>query len=216
MTITPYKGRLGIVSTSRSGSTYFRRYLCNHYGVADSKSWLKHNNYNDIDNAEFVSTPHLLKILPHYILDEKVYQDIPCIWLYRKDVLSQFLSHITRLRTKVNHITEIKDRPDIPDNSLIATTNEIERFQLKQHEFWNLYKKYGEEEPLIAFEDFLDSPLNVIIKINNWAQWDMYKKEKTLYVYDSRKRDLKLTVALDIKYKDKFKNYKEIKGWFSE
>ena len=207
MTITPYKGRLGIVSTSRSGSTYFRRYLCNHYGVADSKSWLKHNNYEDIDNAEFTSIPHLLKILPHYTLNEKVYQDIPCIWLYRKDVLSQFLSHITRLRTKVNHITDIKDRPDIPDNSLIATTNEIERFQLKQHEFWNLYKKYGKEEELIAFEDFLNDPEEVIHRLNCWAWWDMYEKEEG---------HLTLTVPLNIIYKNKFKNYEQIKGWFNE
>ena len=209
MTTTPYYGRLGIVSTSRSGSTYFRRYLCNHYGLMDSKSWLKHNNYEDIDNAEFVSKPHLLKILPHYILDEKVYQDMPCIWLHRKDVLSQFLSHVARLRTKVNHITDIKDRPDIPDNSLVATTNEIERFQLKQHEFWNLYKKYGEEEgePLIVFEDFLNDPEKVIYNLNCWAWWDMYEGEE---------KSLTLTIPLDINYKTKFKNYDQIKGWFNE
>jgi len=210
MTITPYKGRLGIVSTSRSGSTYFRRYLCNHYGVADSKSWLKHNNFKDIDNAEFASTQHILKILPHYLLDEQVYQEMNCVWLYRKDVLSQFLSHITRLRTKVNHITDIRDRPDIPDNSLTATLNELEQFQLKQHEFWNLYEKYGEEEegePLIAFEDFLNDPEEIIYNLDCWAWWDMYDKEKN---------NLTLTLPLDINYKTKFKNYDQIKGWFNE
>ena len=211
--ITPYKGRVGVVSTSRSGSTYFRRYLCNHYGLADSKSWLKHNFFENINNAEFASKEYILKILPHYVFDEKVYQKMPCIWLYRKDLLSQFLSHITRLRTKINHITDRKDCPDIPDKSLFATTNELERFQLKQHEFWMLHEKYGCEEneyglePLIAFEDFLKSPENIIDEINDWAWWDMYGREEN---------NLHLTLPLNIIYKDKFKNYEQIKEWFNE
>ena len=203
-----YYGRLGIVSTSRSGSTYFRRYLCNHYGLLDSKSWLKHNHYKNIDNEKFAQNPHILKILPHYVLDETVYSDMPCIWLHRKDTLTQSLSHVTRLRTNVNHITDTNDRPNIPDNSLVASLNELEKFQLKQHEFWNLYNKYGKEEILISYEDFLDSPKKIIDKINNWAwPWDMYEKEKG---------NLTLTLPLDIIYKDKFKNYKEIKGWLNE
>ena len=149
------------------------------------------------------------------LLNEKVYQEMPCIWLYRKDVLTQFLSHVTRLRTKINHITDIKDRPDIPDNSLIATVPELERFQLKQHEFWMLYEKYGhqeeegviESEPLISYEDFLDSREKIIEEINNWAWWDMYEKEEG---------HLKLTVPLNIMYRNKFKNYEQIKGWFGE
>jgi hypothetical protein len=110
------------------------------------------------------------------------------------------------LRTKVNHITDIKDRPNIPNNSLVAAFDEIERFQLKQHEFWNLYKKYGEEEPLIAFEDFLNDPEEVIHNLNCWPWWDMYEEEK---------KNLTLTISLDINYKTKFKNYDQIRGWFN-
>ena len=97
--------RIGIVATSRSGSTFFRRYLCNEFGLQDSKSWLKHNLYKDIDTTAFAQKPHLLKILPHYVLEQSIYSDMPCIWLYRKDIVTQFLSHVARLRTKINHIT---------------------------------------------------------------------------------------------------------------
>ena len=204
--LTRYEGRLGIVSTSRSGSTYFRRYLCNHYGLADSKSWLKHNDYRSIDKEKFAQKPHILKILPHYVLNEMVYEDMPCIWLYRKDTLTQFMSHVARLRTKVNHITDIKDRPVIEDGSLTATVIEYERFQLKQIEFWQLYEKHGKEELLISYEDFLEQPNLIIKKINN----------KYENLYQSEKRNLTQTVSLGILYRNKFKNFNEIKGWFNE
>lgn len=209
MVMTRYEGRLGIVSTSRSGSTYFRRYLCNHYGLQDSKSWLKHNKYEDIDKEKFSQSPHILKILPHYIVGEtdKVLSDMPCIWLYRKDTLTQFMSHVARLRTKVNHITDVKDRPVIEDHSLVATYEEYERFQLKQTEFWMLHEKYGKDEELVAYEDFLSNPDNTIYELNCWAWWDMYEKEE---------RNLTLTVPLGILYQRKFKNYAQIMRWFSE
>ena len=201
-----YYGRLGIVSTSRSGSTYFRRYLCNHYGLLDSKSWLKHNHYKNIDNEKFAQNPHILKILPHYILDESIYKDVPCIWLHRKDLVTQFMSHVARLRTKINHITDIKDRPNIPDNSLHATFNEFEKFQLKQYEFWMLYEKYGNDEELISYEDFLESPDLVIEKLD----------KKYYFPLQTIKSNLTLTVPLSILYINKFKNYSEIKEWFCE
>jgi hypothetical protein len=201
-----YYGRLGIVSTSRSGSTYFRRYLCNHYGLLDSKSWLKHNHYKNIDNEKFAQNPHILKILPHYILDESIYEDVPCIWLHRKDLVTQFMSHVARLRTKINHITDIKDRPNIPDNSLHATFNEFEKFQLKQYEFWMLYEKYGNDEELISYEDFLESPDLVIEKLD----------KKYYFPLQTIKSNLTLTVPLSILYINKFKNYSEIKEWFCE
>jgi hypothetical protein len=209
MVITRYVGRLGIVSPSRSGSTYFRRYLCNHYGVLDSKSWLKKNLYSNINNEKFTQSPHILKILPHYIIGEtdNVLTDMPCVWLYRKDVVTQFMSHVARLRTKVNHITDIKDRPVIEDNSLVATYDEYERFQLKQIEFWQLHEKYGKEDLLVSYEDFLSSPDNIIEELNCWMWWDFYEKKKG---------NLTLTVPLGIMYKYKFENYTQIKEWFNE
>ena len=131
---------------------------------------------------------------------------MPCIWLYRKDILTQFMSHVARLRTKVNHITDIKDRPIIEDNSITATVIEYERFQLKQIEFWQLYEKYGKEELLISYEDFLEQPDLVIEKINT--------KYKNLY--QNEKRYLTQTVSLGIIYRNKFRNFREIKGWFNE
>jgi len=209
MVITRYVGRLGIVSPSRSGSTYFRRYLCNHYGVLDSKSWLKKNLYSNINNEKFTQSPHILKILPHYIIGEtdNVLTDMPCVWLYRKDVVTQFMSHVARLRTKVNHITDIKDRPVIEDNSLVATYDEYERFLLKQIEFWQLHEKYGKEDLLVSYEDFLSSPDNIIEELNCWMWWDFYEKKKG---------NLTLTVPLGIMYRYKFENYTQIKEWFNE
>ena len=159
-----------------------------------------------IDKEKFAQKPHILKILPHYVLNEKVYEDMPCIWLYRKDTLTQFMSHVARLRTKLNHITDIKDRPVIEDGALTATVIEYERFQLKQIEFWQLYEKHGKEELLISYEDFLEQPNLIIKKINN----------KYENLYQSEKRNLTQTVSLGILYRNKFKNFNEIKGWFNE
>ena len=135
--------RIGLIATSRSGSTYFRRFLCNTFGLYDPASWLKKNDYKDIDEQNWATQPHLLKILPHYIPEDQHFGELiskfPCIWLYRKDVLSQFLSHITRLRTKVNHIHYKHERPDIKDGSLIASKEEYDRFMIKLEQFWDIY-----------------------------------------------------------------------------
>ena len=197
--------RIGIVATSRSGSTFFRRYLCNEFGLQDSKSWLKHNLYKDIDTTDFAQKPHLLKILPHYVLEQSIYSDMPCIWLYRKDIVTQFLSHVTRLRTKVNHITSEEDRPSLEPNSLSATYEEFERFSLKIHEFWLLYKEHGipSEEMLIAYEDFLKSADKICEKLNK--QYSLKQNEKV---------NIKITKSLGIDYEKVFNNYEEIKTWF--
>ena len=197
--------RIGIVETSRSGSTFFRRYLCNEFGLQDSKSWLKHNLYKDIDSTDFAQKPHLLKILPHYILEKSIYSDMPCIWLYRKDIVTQFLSHVARLRTKVNHVTNEEDRPSLEPNSLSATYEEFERFSLKIHEFWLLYKEHGipSEEMLIAYEDFLKSADKICEKLNK--QYSLKQNEKV---------NIKITKSLGIDYEKVFNNYEEIKTWF--
>ena len=197
--------RIGIVATSRSGSTYFRRYLCNHYGIQDSKSWLKHNLYKDIDTTDFAQKPHLLKILPHYVLEQSIYSDMPCIWLYRKDIVTQFLSHVARLRTKINHITNEEDRPSLETNSLSATYEEFERFSLKMHEFWLLYKEHGipSEEMLIAYEDFLSNQQIVCEELDHHYK---LKQNETVTT--------KITKSLGIDYKQVFDNYEDIESWF--
>ena len=198
--------RIGLIATSRSGSTYFRRFLCNTFGLYDPASWLKKNDYKDIEKENWATQPHLLKILPHYIPEEQHFGEMisgfPCIWLYRKDVLSQFLSHVTRLRTKVNHIHYENERPDIPDGSLIATKEEFDRFMTKLEQFWDIYYTHN-EGARIAFETFLDDPLSTLadlqeqygLKTDNWVQ-------------------TKLTIKLGIDYEKKFENIEEIRGWF--
>ena len=121
--------RVGLVATSRSGSTYFRRFLCNVFGLYDPGSWLKKNLYDDIEKENWATQPHILKILPHYIPENQhigeMISEFPCIWLYRKDVLSQFLSHITRLRTKVNHIHYKTERNTIQQRVPGAMFDEV-------------------------------------------------------------------------------------------
>ena len=151
--------RISLVATSRSGSTYFRRFLCNTFGLYDPGSWLKKNSYDDIGKENWATRPHILKILPHYVPENqhigKMISGFPCIWLYRKDVLSQFLSHITRLRTKVNHIHYESERPDIPNGSLVATKEEFDRFMTKLEQFWDFFYTHN-QGAVIAFENFLD------------------------------------------------------------
>ena len=95
---------------------------------------------------------------------------------------------------------------NLKDGSLTATVIEYERFQLKQIEFWQLYEKHGKEVLLISYEDFLEQPNLIIKKINN----------KYENLYQSEKRNLTQTVSLGILYRNKFKNFNEIKGWFNE
>ena len=198
--------RLGLIATSRSGSTYFRRFLCNTFGLYDPASWLKKNDYKDIEKENWATQPHLLKILPHYIPEDQHFGEMisgfPCIWLYRKDVLSQFLSHVTRLRTKVNHIHYENERPDIPDSSLIATKEEFDRFMTKLEQFWDIYYTHN-DGALIAFETFLDDPL---VTLSHLQEQYGLKADNTVRT--------QLTIKLGIDYEKKFENIEEIKGWF--
>ena len=70
-----------------------------------------------------------------------------------------------------------------------------------------LHEKYGKDEELVAYEDFLSDPDNTIYELNCWAWWDMYEKKE---------RNLTLTVPLGILYQNKFNNYNQIKEWFGE
>ena len=198
--------RIGLVATSRSGSTYFRRMLCNTFGLYDSGSWLKKNSYKKIKKQNWSRQPHILKILPHYVPEDQhigeMIEKFPCIWLYRKDVLSQFLSHITRLRTKVNHIHYESERPNIPDGSLIATKEEFDRFMNKLEQFWDIYYTHN-EGTLVQFENFLDDPLTTLADL----------QEQYGLKADNRVRT-QLTIKLGINYEKKFENIEEIKGWF--
>ncbi len=200
--------RIGLVATSRSGSTYFRRVLCNTFGLYDPSSWLRENSYKNIKKENWSRQPHVLKILPHYIPENESIGDIikeyKNIWLYRQDVLSQFLSHITRLRTKVNHIHYKTERPDIPDNSLIATKEEFDMFITRLEQFWEIYYTHNEGS-LISFEEFLKDPLTTLIDLQE--NYDLKANNN----YKSE-----LTIKLDINYKKKFKNIEEIKDWFEK
>ena len=200
--------RISLVATSRSGSTYFRRFLCNTFGLYDPGSWLKKNSYDDIGKENWATRPHILKILPHYVPENqhigKMISGFPCIWLYRKDVLSQFLSHITRLRTKVNHIHYESERPDIPNGSLIATKEEFDRFMTKLEQFWDIFYTHN-QGALVAFEDFLDDPLSTCVNLQE--QFEL-KADNTFRT--------QLTIKMGIDYEKKFENIEEIEGWFSE
>ena len=200
--------RISLVATRRSGSTYFRRFLCNTFGLYDPGSWLKKNSYDDIGKENWATRPHILKILPHYVPENqhigKMISGFPCIWLYRKDVLSQFLSHITRLRTKVNHIHYESERPDIPDGSLIATKEEFDGFMTKLEQFWDIIYTHN-QAAVIAFENFLDDPLSTLADLQE--QFEL-KADNTFRT--------QLTIKMGIDYEKKFENIEEIEGWFSE
>ena len=201
--------RVGLVATSRSGSTLFRSYACNMLGLLDSKSWLKHNSYNDIDEQEFSNSPHLLKILPHYISDSpeevhEVTKHFTSVWLHREDIVAQFLSHVARLRTGVNHVYKVEDRPQIENLSLEATREEFDRFKGKLDCFWNLYHTYHQGEPLISLEYFLANPTDNLAKLSNFFD-----------VNSNQVVNIPVPVELGIAYNDKFKNYDEIVEWFA-
>ena len=101
------ENRIGMVSTSRSGCTVFRRAICNVYGLAETNSWLKKNDYQHIETAPFSNQPHILKILVHYVPESRlgfVLNDMPKIWIYSGDTVRQFLRPVATLHTKINHV----------------------------------------------------------------------------------------------------------------
>ena len=200
--------RIGLVATSRSGSTLFRSYACNLLGLLDSGSWLKHNSYSDIDTQPFSKADHILKVLPHYISDSpedvhEVTKNFTSVWLHREDIVAQFLSHVARLRTGVNHVYKVEDRPQIENLSLEATREEFDRFKGKLDCFWNLYHTYHQGEPLISLEYFLANPTDNLAKLSNFFD-----------VNSNQVVDIPIPVELGVAYNDKFKNYDEIIEWF--
>ena len=207
----PY--RLGLVTTSRSGSTYFRRHLCDKYGLWDSTSWLKFNPYEKIAEAPFAKRHHILKILTHYIPEEKIYniiREFDTVWLYRKDTLKQFLSHVTRMRTKVNLVYKEEEvsflNNSIKDNSLVAEHSEYITFRNRLEQFWDLFYS-SRSGTLVEYEKFVEDPLNVGIDIMDdynleWIMWEAEEWPK-----------IRLPLKISINYENKFKNISEIKEW---
>ena len=201
--------RIGLVATSRSGSTLFRSYACNLLGLLDSGSWLKHNSYSDIETQRFTKADHILKVLPHYISDSpedvhEVTKNFTSVWLHREDIVAQFLSHVARLRTGVNHVYKVEDRPQIENLSLEATREEFDKFKGKLDCFWNLYNNYHQGEPLISLEYFLANPTDNLAKLSNFFD-----------VNSNQVVNIPVPVELGIAYNDKFKNYDEIVEWFA-
>ena len=202
-----------MVSTSRAGCTYFRRFLCNRYNLGDSGSWLKYHPYHHIEDQEWTHSPHVLKVLIHYIpkKDRKIIlSDFDKIWLWREDKIRQFLSHVTRLRTRVSHVYQEKDLPDIQANSLTATRHEFDIFQRRQKEFWNLYHEIGfvKNEPLVKFEDFVNNPVGTCQMLEDWFYMEFSS------TFDTPNKALPHKITID--YHDKFMNYDEIQEWFDE
>ena len=206
------ESRIGMVATSRSGCTVFRRAICNAYGMGDSNSWLKKNDYKHIEQASFSNQPHILKILIHYVPESNlgfILNEMPKIWLWREDTISQFLSHITRLHTKINHVYSEDGQPKLDDNSMSATRNQFDVFMYRRKLFWKVWKAYGfiKNEPLIKFEDFLEQPNDVVASLQDW-HWPQLKLGRPI--------KLPMPHKIEINYTKKIANYDEILGWFNE
>jgi len=206
------ENRIGMVSTSRSGCTVFRRSICNVYGMEDTNSWLKKNDYQHIEQAPFSDQPHILKILIHYIPESKlgfILNEMPKIWLYRDDTVRQFLSHVTRLHTKINHVYEENNQPRLDDNSICATRNQFDIFMYRQKLFWKVWKACGflQNEPLIKFEDFIEKPNELIEGLQDWY-WKQFRFDVPF--------QFSLPQKIEMDYTKKFVNYDEILGWFNE
>ena len=206
------ESRIGMVSTSRSGCTVFRRAICNAYGMEDSNSWLNKNDYKHIEQAPFSRRPHILKILIHYIPESNlgfILNEMPKIWLWRENTVRQFLSHVARLHTKINHVYSEDGQPRLDDNSVGATRNQFDMFMYRRKLFWKVWKSYGfiKNEPLIKFEDFLEKPNEVIVRLQDWY-WQELKLDEPI--------NLPMPQKIKMDYTKKFANYDEILGWFNE
>jgi len=214
----PY--RLGLVATSRSGSTYFRRYLCDKYGLHDSASWLKHNPYEKINEAPFAKKHHILKILTHYVPDDEIDEVISeseTVWLYRKNTFKQFLSHVYRLITKINLVYKKEEieflKNSIPNNSIVATTEQYDTFMRRLEKFWDLFYSRN-KGTLVEYEKFVSDPKEVgweIMEDYNleWITWESMEPESHGWP------DIKIPLKMSIDYENKFKNIEEIRKWFN-
>ena len=172
----------------------------------------KMNDFGLSDKAK----DHILKILTHYIPEEKIYniiREFDTVWLYRKDTLKQFLSHVARLRTQVNLVYTEEDisslNSSIKDNSLVAKYREYLTFKKRLELFWDLYYT-RDGGTLVEYERFVSDPLQVgweIMEDYNleWIGWEATSPE------DWPK--IRMPLGLGIDYEKKFKNIDEIKEW---
>ena len=126
------------------------------------------------------------------------------MWLHREDIVAQFLSHVARLRTGVNHVYKVEDRPQIENLSLEATREEFDKFKGKLDCFWNLYNTYHQGEPLISLEYFLANPTDNLAKLSNFFD-----------INSNTVVEIPVPVELGIAYSDKFKNNDEIVELFA-
>ena len=218
--------RIGIVATSRSGSTFVRRKICHVYGLEDSNSWLQKNEYKNIRRFEesycLPPQPYILKILVNYIPEKDfdfILNDMSIIWLWRKDVVRQFISHVVRLHTKVNHLFEGDEQPQLDDESITVERGHFDNFVYRQNLFWKAWETYGviKEEPLIKFEDFMTNTEAHIERLQDW-NWksEFYGFNKLRkFAFEPWERN-QLPHKIEMNYKKKFTNYDEILKWFKE
>ena len=159
---------------------------------------------------------HILKILTHYLPRETIYgvlKEFDTVWLYRNDTLKQFLSHVTRMRTKINLVYRKEEvsflNNSIEDNSLVAKHSEFIVFRNRLEQFWDLFYS-SNSGTLVEYERFVEDPKEVgweIMEEYNleWIGWEATSPE------DWPKIRLPLKIGID--YEKKFKNISEIKEW---
>ena len=73
---------------------------------------------------------------------------------------------------------------------------------IKLEQFWDIFYTHN-QGVLVAFENFLDDPLSTFADLQEQYGLKANNRIRT-----------QLTIKLEIDYEKKFKNIKEIKGWF--
>ena len=125
----------------------------------------------------------------------------------------QFLSHVYRLITKINLVykkdeVEFLDK-NVPDNSLVATTEQYDTFMRRQEKFWDLFYTHNAGS-LIQYEEFVNDPKEVAYDVMEdynleWIMWE---------IDEDVPPKIKLPLKLEINYEKKFKNIDEVRRWF--
>ena len=188
-------------------------------------------NENLLTNAEITKsllylqnykTPFIIKCMPFQLtntiernnisfegsqeISSKIMRNFSLIYLENRDILSQFCFDVISKKQdyiKRNFTSYNPDIRQIPlENSITATEEHFEHFMYRQKYVEVFKERNYNGEPIIVWEDFIDSPYVEMTKIKDW------------YKIDEKNITVNRPIIPHAAYKLVFTNYDEILTWF--
>jgi len=136
----------------------------------------------------------------------KIMKNFDLIYMETKDKVSQFCFDVISKNQDIGKRNFTHYNPDIRqiplENSMTATRENYESFCERQDFVTRFQEKNWKGEPIIVWEDFINSPNIEMTKIKDW------------YKIDEKNITVNRPIISHAAYKLVFSNYGEIEKWF--